>query len=79
MKELYEKNPCSICYNNINEKYYLPCGHYFHENCVIEWIKNKYICPTCRIPIILYYSDYKKMTNLYICNQDINIIKFITK
>ena len=25
-----------------------PCGHKFHVNCLLEWMKMKMICPTCR-------------------------------
>ncbi|CAD7954889.1 unnamed protein product [Amoebophrya sp. A120] len=28
----------------------LPCKHYFHFDCALEWLNNKGTCPTCRKP-----------------------------
>lgn len=41
---------CSICCdafeNTLAVK--LPCEHYFHQNCVNDWLRVKPTCPTCR-------------------------------
>ena len=41
---------CPICYENNNEKNWveLPCRHKFHNECILEWLKIKNICPVCR-------------------------------
>ena len=42
---------CSICLEKIKkgtEIYTLPCGHYFHQKCLDEWVKYKSECPICR-------------------------------
>lgn len=31
----------------------LPCGHYYHATCFLEWFKKQSACPLCR-------TDYKK-------------------
>lgn len=48
--EISEK--CSICMDKFNQTdliKILPCKHYFHKNCVAEWLtKYNHICPLCR-------------------------------
>ena len=44
---------CSICLDNLNpgEQYTLSeCGHSFHSNCLITWLRstNTNSCPLCR-------------------------------
>jgi hypothetical protein len=47
--------PCSICYQPFNTKntYFIQCRHYFHKNCLVEWIDkgSGKTCPMCRTPI----------------------------
>ena len=45
---------CSICMDNVEigtEVTTLPCGHWFHEDCVVAWLKEHDTCPHCRKPI----------------------------
>lgn len=42
---------CSICFLdfNVNDKVSrLQCGHFFHTECVNEWLQKKCTCPICR-------------------------------
>ena len=42
---------CSICtdgYYNQNNLIFLPCNHYFHQNCINQWFNEHNICPICR-------------------------------
>lgn len=45
---------CSICqekYEQTSNIVILPCKHYFHEECVVQWLKNyHHKCPLCREP-----------------------------
>ncbi|CAD8187826.1 unnamed protein product [Paramecium octaurelia] len=43
---------CSICMNEIVEnKKTLKCKHYFHSDCIQDWLERSKICPVCRIQI----------------------------
>ncbi|KAG0290747.1 hypothetical protein BGZ98_003301 [Dissophora globulifera] len=45
---------CSIClcdYEDLEELRHLPCDHYFHKECVDEWLKLKRTCPLCTYDI----------------------------
>ncbi|KAI8603257.1 hypothetical protein EDD21DRAFT_42590 [Dissophora ornata] len=45
---------CSIClcdYEDLEELRHLPCNHYFHKECVDEWLKLKRTCPLCKYDI----------------------------
>ena len=42
---------CCICLNDIElkeETVLLPCGHMFHWNCCLSWLKQNNTCPMCR-------------------------------
>ena len=45
---------CSICQDSfklseVAKK--LPCGHFFHPDCILPWFRVKDSCPLCRNPI----------------------------
>ena len=49
-----ENNKCLICleeYVNNDNIIFLPCFHFFHNNCIIQWIKTHANCPLCKINI----------------------------
>ncbi|KAF8947075.1 hypothetical protein BGZ47_010320 [Haplosporangium gracile] len=57
-QEMEEKDrissSCSIClceYEDLDELRHLPCDHYFHQECVDEWLKLKRTCPLCLFDI----------------------------
>ena len=45
-----QADDCGICIDNANyeELAKLECGHVFHRECAITWLKIKLSCPTCR-------------------------------
>lgn len=45
---------CSICLEQfkINNKIIKTiCNHYYHPNCMLEWLNHKETCPMCRLSI----------------------------
>jgi E3 ubiquitin-protein ligase RNF115/126 len=46
-----ESKACTVCqddYNEQDELVEMPCGHEFHDACVINWLKLHNTCPVCR-------------------------------
>jgi hypothetical protein len=42
---------CCIClarYADNDELRLLPCGHFFHKDCVDKWLKINALCPLCK-------------------------------
>lgn len=47
------KGDCSICHDNFKENAFkLSCGHYFHYDCLKNWIDKKNSCPLCRLELL---------------------------
>ncbi|TWU75537.1 hypothetical protein ED733_005991 [Metarhizium rileyi] len=45
---------CSICIDVVKEgevATFLPCKHWFHDVCIVPWLKQHNTCPVCRSPI----------------------------
>ncbi|KAH8172708.1 ring finger domain-containing protein [Sarocladium implicatum] len=48
------KAECAICLDDFEEGQtaaFLPCKHWFHEPCVVLWLKEHNTCPVCRTPM----------------------------
>ncbi|KAI0380076.1 hypothetical protein F5Y04DRAFT_105724 [Hypomontagnella monticulosa] len=48
------KGECTICIDEMkvgDEAVVLPCKHWFHEQCVVLWLKQHNTCPICRAAI----------------------------
>ena len=48
-------NMCSICleeYIDDRKLNKLKCGHIYHKECIMKWIKNNNECPLCRKEVI---------------------------
>jgi hypothetical protein len=39
---------CAVCHENLHEHTVIDCGHAFHYECIIEWLKHQQNCPLCR-------------------------------
>lgn len=68
------KKYCSICLNKIyKNQVKLNCNHYYHHECLKEWLKYNNICPNCRSEInndlINIINSYQINCNRINCNQ----------
>ncbi|KAH9909120.1 hypothetical protein F4778DRAFT_214123 [Xylariomycetidae sp. FL2044] len=48
------KGECTICIDEMGvgeDVVVLPCNHWFHEECVVLWLKEHNTCPVCRAAI----------------------------
>eukprot|EP00111_Clytia_hemisphaerica_P020578 TCONS_00060600-protein len=51
-EELSEiEDHCAICWEGLETARKLPCGHFFHHNCLCSWLEQDISCPTCRRPL----------------------------
>jgi E3 ubiquitin-protein ligase RNF115/126 len=60
------ENSCSICqddYEIDNNLIKLPCNHYFHDDCIMPWLKERNSCPTCRFELKTDDKDYEDRKN----------------
>ena len=62
-----EQHMCSICLIDFNEDekiIRLPiCNHYFHKECLRQWLQTNGICPYCRADIKANLREWKRMKN----------------
>ena len=51
MIDIEDDDLCSICLSNFDNKdiKILKCNHFFHNDCIIEWLQVKEICPNCKL------------------------------
>mmetsp|Transcript_16945 Transcript_16945/g.26999 ORF Transcript_16945/g.26999 Transcript_16945/m.26999 type:complete len:153 (-) Transcript_16945:750-1208(-) len=62
-KYLKKQKKCSICC----EKFKLggdatlldPCKHFFHDLCILQWLKSNNTCPLCRKELMTVDYDYE--------------------
>ena len=51
---------CSICYCSVKEGEelnLLPCKHYFHTDCLKEWVVKERVCPLCKQEVTFEKRD----------------------
>ncbi|KAH9254072.1 hypothetical protein BASA81_007947 [Batrachochytrium salamandrivorans] len=53
---------CAICHDDLVHTNQvicqLPCLHYFHDDCVLPWLRDKSSCPNCRFQLPSDVSDF---------------------
>ncbi|KDP32866.1 hypothetical protein JCGZ_12158 [Jatropha curcas] len=45
---------CAICLKEFEggeEIRRMPCLHVYHGDCIVRWLKNSHLCPSCRFPM----------------------------
>ncbi|KAM7470230.1 hypothetical protein LguiA_008413 [Lonicera macranthoides] len=46
-----KESSCSVCLEEFavgSEVARLPCSHYYHTGCIVEWLEKSHLCPLCR-------------------------------
>jgi hypothetical protein len=64
IKEFGFENSCAVCKDEFNlgeECLSMPCNHYFHENCILPWLKERNSCPICRYELPTDDADFEEM------------------
>ncbi len=60
----YIEEECPICLEkfleNTNNKAKLPCGHYYHSDCILDWANKRRVlsCPMCRTTMAYVIEKY---------------------
>ena len=48
---------CSICFEETQADFALPCKHRFHNSCITHWLLKEKSCPLCRTCMYVINSD----------------------
>jgi E3 ubiquitin-protein ligase RNF115/126 len=62
----YKALNCPLCMEDCNLDdmlLKLKCGHGYHENCILEWLKITNTCPICRDELLTDDPDYENRKN----------------
>lgn len=59
--------PCPICtdeFEDDDDITHLPCMHYFHRQCITQWLSRNCSCPVCRKEMPTDDQEYEDMRRL---------------
>mmetsp|Transcript_47266 Transcript_47266/g.75486 ORF Transcript_47266/g.75486 Transcript_47266/m.75486 type:complete len:381 (+) Transcript_47266:59-1201(+) len=60
--EQNQNDSCVVCLDTLavgNRASRVPCGHLFHEACILDWLKNSNQCPVCRYELSTDDAEYE--------------------
>mmetsp|Transcript_43382 Transcript_43382/g.38622 ORF Transcript_43382/g.38622 Transcript_43382/m.38622 type:complete len:159 (-) Transcript_43382:71-547(-) len=62
-KHLAKSESCSVCLKKFklggDATMLDPCKHFFHDLCIIQWLKSNNTCPLCRKELLTTDYDYE--------------------
>ena len=48
----FSSTECSICLDSqVKSMRKFPCGHLFHNDCLVKWLRIRRTCPSCRFEL----------------------------
>ena len=62
-RETMAGKECLICFEDLSGaraqgcRQLNPCGHWFHRNCIKQWLKKQNTCPVCRVGIRTFEGE----------------------
>ena len=59
----FDGQTCNVCLENFSKgqiSNQIDCGHYFHEKCIVHWLKMRNTCPVCRHELESNDPNYEK-------------------
>jgi hypothetical protein len=62
-KQTLEYPACSVCLTDIakdEDTVLVPCGHMFHDQCIMKWLEMHSSCPVCRFELPTDDPDYER-------------------
>ena len=57
---------CSVCLAEISKNQdttLIPCGHMYHDSCILKWLDMHNSCPVCRYELPTDNADYERQRN----------------
>ena len=63
---------CLICLEDVEtkDKEFLPCAHFFHSECIKEWLTDNPLCPICKIHVGIESGEHLKYYNSQVTRQE---------
>jgi len=61
--DVSDDKECSVCkctYQKGDGCTELPCGHYYHNDCILPWLERSNSCPLCRYELPTDDQDYEQ-------------------
>ena len=75
LKEFGFENSCGICKDEFNigeECLLMPCDHYFHDTCLLPWLKERNSCPFCRFELPTDDADFEERKKQKLNGNNVN-------
>ncbi|KAJ9071761.1 hypothetical protein DSO57_1033816 [Entomophthora muscae] len=64
---------CIVCLEDWEadqEALEMPCGHIYHNDCLLPWLERANTCPCCRYPLYTEDEEFNKKVKAYISSRN---------
>ena len=71
----FHVNECPICLEILDDTptITLPCGHIYHDQCLLDWFEHNMTCPICRATFKWKKKKKRKLRRRYRYNTMLNL------